>query len=52
MKYANSRRLAIVPQGGNTGLVGGSGVDQILFFFLLFFDQAIENVFETQSMKW
>ncbi|EPY54273.1 D-lactate dehydrogenase [Schizosaccharomyces cryophilus OY26] len=24
LKYCNSRRLAIVPQGGNTGLVGGS----------------------------
>ncbi len=24
LKYANDRRLAIVPQGGNTGLVGGS----------------------------
>ncbi|XP_062145163.1 D-2-hydroxyglutarate dehydrogenase, mitochondrial [Alnus glutinosa] len=24
LKYCNSRRLAVVPQGGNTGLVGGS----------------------------
>lgn len=24
LKYCNERRLAIVPQGGNTGLVGGS----------------------------
>ncbi|PRP81410.1 hypothetical protein PROFUN_11031 [Planoprotostelium fungivorum] len=24
LKYANERKLAIVPQGGNTGLVGGS----------------------------
>lgn len=24
MRYCNNRRLAIVPQGGNTGLVGGS----------------------------
>lgn len=24
MKYCNSRLLAVVPQGGNTGLVGGS----------------------------
>jgi len=24
MHYCNSRRLAVVPQGGNTGLVGGS----------------------------
>jgi hypothetical protein len=24
LKYCNDRRLAIVPQGGNTGLVGGS----------------------------
>jgi len=24
MRYCNSRRLAVVPQGGNTGLVGGS----------------------------
>lgn len=24
LKYCNSRNLAVVPQGGNTGLVGGS----------------------------
>ena len=24
MAYCNSRNLAVVPQGGNTGLVGGS----------------------------
>lgn len=24
LKYCNSRKLAVVPQGGNTGLVGGS----------------------------
>ncbi len=24
LKYCNSRSLAVVPQGGNTGLVGGS----------------------------
>lgn len=24
LKYCNSRHLAVVPQGGNTGLVGGS----------------------------
>ena len=24
MKYCDSKRIAIVPQGGNTGLVGGS----------------------------
>ena len=24
LKYCNERRLAVVPQGGNTGLVGGS----------------------------
>ena len=24
LSYCNSRKLAIVPQGGNTGLVGGS----------------------------
>ena len=24
LKHCNSRRLAVVPQGGNTGLVGGS----------------------------
>ena len=24
LKYCNSRRLAVVPQGGNTGLVAGS----------------------------
>ena len=25
LRHANERRLAVVPQGGNTGLVGGSG---------------------------
>ena len=24
LKYCNNRKLAVVPQGGNTGLVGGS----------------------------
>lgn len=24
LKYCNERKLAVVPQGGNTGLVGGS----------------------------
>lgn len=24
LKYCNSRHIAVVPQGGNTGLVGGS----------------------------
>jgi FAD/FMN-containing dehydrogenase len=24
LSYCNSRQLAVVPQGGNTGLVGGS----------------------------
>jgi FAD/FMN-containing dehydrogenase len=24
LQYCNSRKLAVVPQGGNTGLVGGS----------------------------
>ena len=24
LKYCNDRMLAVVPQGGNTGLVGGS----------------------------
>lgn len=24
LKYCNDRRLAVVPQGGNSGLVGGS----------------------------
>ena len=24
LRYCNGRRLAVVPQGGNTGLVGGS----------------------------
>jgi len=24
LKYCNEQKLAIVPQGGNTGLVGGS----------------------------
>lgn len=24
LRYLNSRKLAVVPQGGNTGLVGGS----------------------------
>jgi FAD/FMN-containing dehydrogenase len=25
LRFCNARRLAVVPQGGNTGLVGGSG---------------------------
>ena len=25
LKYCNNRKIAVVPQGGNTGLVGGSG---------------------------
>jgi D-2-hydroxyglutarate dehydrogenase len=24
LRFANARRIAVVPQGGNTGLVGGS----------------------------
>lgn len=24
LKYCNEQRIAVVPQGGNTGLVGGS----------------------------
>jgi FAD/FMN-containing dehydrogenase len=24
LKYCNEKKLAVVPQGGNTGLVGGS----------------------------
>jgi FAD/FMN-containing dehydrogenase len=24
LKYCNQKKLAVVPQGGNTGLVGGS----------------------------
>ena len=24
LKYCNTRKLAVVPQGGNTGLVGGN----------------------------
>ncbi|XP_021718089.1 D-2-hydroxyglutarate dehydrogenase, mitochondrial-like [Chenopodium quinoa] len=35
MRYCNSRHLAIVPQGGNTGLVGGS---------VPVFDEVIVNV--------
>lgn len=35
LKYCNSRRLAVVPQGGNTGLVGGSVpvFDEVWFGF-------------------
>ncbi|KAL5988656.1 D-2-hydroxyglutarate dehydrogenase, mitochondrial [Asimina triloba] len=35
LTYCNSRRLAVVPQGGNTGLVGGS---------VPVFDEVIVNV--------
>ncbi|KAF6163059.1 hypothetical protein GIB67_001387 [Kingdonia uniflora] len=35
LKYCNSRRLAVVPQGGNTGLVGGS---------VPVFDEVIVNI--------
>lgn len=42
LKYCNSRRLAVVPQGGNTGLVGGSvpvfdEVLQLFFYQLIVF---------------
>lgn len=38
LKYCNSRRLAVVPQGGNTGLVGGSVpvFDEVMEFVLFF----------------
>ncbi|XP_075970459.1 D-2-hydroxyglutaric acid dehydrogenase [Anticarsia gemmatalis] len=37
LKYCNSRRLAVCPQGGNTGLVGGSVpvFDEIVLSFAL-----------------
>lgn len=37
LKYCNSRSLAVVPQGGNTGLVGGSVpvFDEVMWFSLL-----------------
>lgn len=37
LKYCNSRCLAVVPQGGNTGLVGGSVpvFDEVMWFVLL-----------------
>lgn len=37
LKYCNSRSLAVVPQGGNTGLVGGSVpvFDEVMWFPLL-----------------
>lgn len=35
LKYCNSRCLAVVPQGGNTGLVGGSVpvFDEVILMF-------------------
>lgn len=35
LKYCDSRRLAVVPQGGNTGLVGGSVpvFDEVIHLF-------------------
>lgn len=41
LRYCNSRRLAVVPQGGNTGLVGGS---------VPVFDEVIINVGCMNSM--
>lgn len=37
LSYCNSRRLAVCPQGGNTGLVGGSVpvFDEIVLSFNL-----------------
>lgn len=37
LKYCNSRSLAVVPQGGNTGLVGGSVpvFDEVIYNFLM-----------------
>ena len=40
LRYCDSRSLAIVPQGGNTGLVGGS---------VPVFDEVIIFSFETRS---
>jgi hypothetical protein len=38
LSYCNTRRLAVVPQGGNTGLVGGSVpvYDEVIVFLKLF----------------
>lgn len=37
LKYCNEKRLAVCPQGGNTGLVGGSVpvFDEIVLSFML-----------------
>jgi D-lactate dehydrogenase (cytochrome) len=37
LKYCQARRLAVVPQAGNTGLVGGSV--PVIYSFLCHFDQ-------------
>lgn len=39
LKYCDSRSLAVVPQGGNTGLVGGSVpvFDEVLLHFFFFY---------------
>lgn len=46
LKYCNARHLPVVPQGGNTGLVGGSVpvFDEVMYcnfypgdFFFFFF---------------
>jgi len=36
LSYCNTRRLAVVPQGGNTGLVGGSVpvYDEVTIFLI------------------
>lgn len=42
LKYANERKLAIVPQGGNTGLVGGS---------IPVFDEIVLNVSNLNQIR-
>lgn len=48
LKYCNSRDLPVVPQGGNTGLVGGSVpvFDEVIYLFSFLFG------FYTTSDQW
>lgn len=52
MRYCNQRVLAVCPQGGNTGLVGGSVpvFDEVVLSTQLM--NQIENIDELSGEDW
>lgn len=54
LKYCNSRCLAVVPQGGNTGLVGGSipVFDEVIISYSLTNWVAFEFILASVPLKW